>query len=144
MTKTMSNKFPGNCNECHDTKWCDSFYGGLGCYYKDAICRQIVKDYKENEEKKMEAKEDVVKNPSHYKHGEFETIDEMIIIFGPQRTYDYCIVNAWKYRARAMYKENAEQDMKKSDEYLSLAKQIVDKNPQHFYGAPINLIKTKE
>lgn len=83
---------------------------------------------------------DVVKEPQHYKHGRFETIDEMLIVFGPQRTYDYCVITAWKYRARAAYKENFEQDMKKADEYLSLAKQIQEANKEMFYGS-FNLIK---
>lgn len=74
-------------------------------------------------------KEDVVREPNHYKHGTFETIDEMILVFGPQRVYDYCIITSWKYRARAPYKGNLEQDMEKSNYYLELAKEIMDKNP---------------
>lgn len=77
------------------------------------------------------SKTDVVKEPSHYKHGRFEVIDEMLIAFGPQRTYDFCIMNAWKYRARAPYKGNMEQDMDKANRYLEMAKQIADANPGH-------------
>ena len=33
--------------------------------------------------------QDVVNEPNHYKQGSFETIDEMIIVFGPQKTYDF-------------------------------------------------------
>lgn len=73
--------------------------------------------------------ENVVDNPQHYKHGTFEVIDEMIMVFGPARTYDFCIMNAWKYRSRALYKGNAKQDMDKADRYLQMAKQIADKNP---------------
>lgn len=135
---------PVNCNVCHDREWCDSYYAGLGCNYKDAICRKANENLRKIEEEKMkEIKEDVVKEPSHYKHGLYETIDEMLLVFGPQRTYDYCIIAAWKYRARAAYKENFEQDMKKADEYLLLAKQIAEANLNHFYGGPITLIKEK-
>lgn len=83
--------------------------------------------------------EDVVREPSHYKHGYFEVIDEMLIVFGPQRTYDFCIINAWKYRARAPYKGNMEQDMAKANQYLKLAKQIADSNMG--YLGPTKLIK---
>ena len=69
---------------------------------------------------------DVVKEPGHYKQGTFEVIDEMLIVFGPQKTFDFCIMNAWKYRARAPYKGKMEQDMNKSHRYLEMAKQIAD------------------
>lgn len=85
------------------------------------------------------AEADVVREPSHYKQGTFEVIDEMLIVFGPQRTFDFCIMNSWKYRARAPYKEKMEQDMEKSHRYLEMAKQIADKNK---YDMPqIHLIK---
>lgn len=74
--------------------------------------------------------ENVVDNPQHYKHGTFEVIDEMIMVFGPARTYDFCIMNAWKYRSRAPYKDNMEQDMDKADRYLQMAYQIMENNPE--------------
>lgn len=72
---------------------------------------------------------DVVREPAHYKQGTFEVIDEMLLAFGPQKVYDFCIVNAWKYRSRAPYKGNTEQDMDKADRYMQMAKQIMDANP---------------
>lgn len=45
------------------------------------------------------------------------------------------------YRARAPFKGNPEQDMRKADEYLELAKRIADTNPT---VSPITLIKEKE
>lgn len=84
-------------------------------------------------------KNDMVNNPVHYKMGTFEVIDEMILVFGPARTYDFCIINAWKYRSRALYKGNMEQDMAKADRYLQMAKQIADKNPNAL--CRFNLIK---
>lgn len=119
-----NNIFPSNCDECEILQTCESYYCGPGCIYDE--CAEA-------------PKEDVVKEPSHYKHGRFETIDEMLIVFGPQKTYDYCIIAAWKYRARAPFKGNHEQDMRKADEYLELAKQISDANPQ--VVLPIILIK---
>lgn len=79
--------------------------------------------------------EDPVKQPSHYKHGKYEVIDEMLLAFGPQRTYDFCIMNAWKYRSRAPYKGNCEQDMAKADQYMSMAKEIADSNPAAMYSS---------
>lgn len=77
-------------------------------------------------------KHDSVKEPEHYQHGMFEVIDEMIIAFGHQRTIDFCIMNAWKYRSRAPYKGKFEEDMAKADRYMEYAyriKQLVeDKN----------------
>lgn len=82
---------------------------------------------------------DLVNNPEHYRVGTFEVIDEMIIAFGPRMTYDFCILNAWKYRARAPYKGKQEEDMQKSDRYMEMAKQIMDNNPEAFMK--IKLIK---
>ena len=87
---------------------------------------------------------DVVKQPPHYKHGTFEVIDEMLIVFGPQKTFDFCIMNAWKYRARAPFKENMDQDMNKANRYLEMAKQIADAYSGDGYNFPmpaIHLIK---
>lgn len=80
------------------------------------------------EGKMVEVQQDVVNEPEHYRHGTFEVIDEMLLVFGPQKTYDFCILNAWKYRSRAPYKGNIEQDMEKADRYMQMAKQIMDNN----------------
>lgn len=65
--------------------------------------------------------EDVVNEPGHYKHGSFEVIDEMVIVFGIDATIQFCRMNAWKYRARAPFKGNMEQDMAKANCYLEMA-----------------------
>lgn len=67
---------------------------------------------------------DVVNEPSHYKHGSFETIDEMIIVFGVENTITFCKMNAWKYRARAPYKGKFEEDMKKANRCLEMAREL--------------------
>lgn len=84
---------------------------------------------------------DAVENPEHYQNGIFETIDEMIIVFGPVKTYDFCILNAWKYRARALYKGHQEEDLMKSDQYLKMAKEIRDRNVD-FFHMDIKLIRS--
>lgn len=65
-----------------------------------------------------------VSNPEHYQHGLFETIDEMVIIFGVKATRDYCRINAWKYRARAPFKGQFETDMRKADWYMKKAREL--------------------
>ena len=77
----------------------------------------------ENEESKVE-----VENPSHYQNGFYETIDEMLIVFGAEATFNYCVLNAWKYRARANYKGNKEADLEKANTYLKFAHKIVEEN----------------
>ncbi len=120
---------PKSCDECYDELWCDDFYGVLVCKYEISRKKEMLKE------------KDDVKEPSHYKQGRFETIDEMIIVFGPQKTRDFCIMNAWKYRSRAPYKENQEKDMRKSDEYLEIAREIENKNEHLFFGGATKLIK---
>lgn len=68
--------------------------------------------------------------PSHYRQGTFEVIDEMLMVFGPQKTYDFCILNAWKYRSRAPYKNNMEQDMQKANRYMQMAAEIMHLHPE--------------
>ena len=67
---------------------------------------------------------DPVNHPSHYTQNKFESIDEMMIPFGPEAVYHFCICNTWKYKNRAPYKGNFEEDMKKADWYLTKAKRI--------------------
>ena len=71
---------------------------------------------------------DPVNHPSHYTQNKFESIDEMMIAFGPETVYHFCICNAWKYKNRAPYKGNFEEDMKKADWYLTKAKEIKEGN----------------
>lgn len=75
----------------------------------------------DNNANKNEVVEDVVREPQHYRHGTFEVIDEMIIVFGVEATMQFCRMNAWKYRARAPYKGKMEQDMDKANRYLEMA-----------------------
>ena len=68
-----------------------------------------------------------VNHPSHYNNGGMETIDEMLLLFGRQETMAFCKLNAWKYRARALYK-NGEEDMQKADWYLQKYKELEEKS----------------
>lgn len=75
---------------------------------------------------------DNVNHPQHYEHGGMECIDEMLLIFGKDATMDFCALNAWKYRKRAMYKGTPEEDMKKSDAYLRCYKSLKEKGIAEF------------
>lgn len=59
-------------------------------------------------------------NPDHYKAGKLQTIEQMIIVFGPNKVASFCEVNAFKYHARAGLKGDAVLDHKKADWYMRL------------------------
>lgn len=61
-----------------------------------------------------------VHHPVHYNMHKHECIKEMIAVFGIDATMTFCKLNAWKYRYRAPYKDDAEKDLKKADEYLDI------------------------
>lgn len=65
-------------------------------------------------------KNDNINHPVHYTNREHECIDEMAAIFGVNDTIAFCKLNAWKYRYRAGTKGNYEEDMAKSDRYISM------------------------
>lgn len=67
---------------------------------------------------------DTINHPSHYTCRQLECINEMIVIFGIRDTIAFCKLNAWKYRYRAGQKGNYEEDMKKSDWYISKAVEL--------------------
>ena len=74
---------------------------------------------------------DPVSKPSHYcEGGNMECIDEMELVFGPKYVMAFCLLNAWKYRRRAMYK-NGQQDMDKAAWYLDKYKELKEKTDEH-------------
>lgn len=86
-------------------------------------------------EEKNKASE-TVNHPSHYnRDGAMECIDEMVYMFGYKATIDFCRCNAWKYRYRAGMKDNAEDDLKKSDWYIKKADELLKK------ALPVKTIK---
>ena len=67
---------------------------------------------------------DPVNRPKHYnRDGAMESIDEMVLVFGPEAVMHFCLCNAWKYRYRATAK-NGEEDLKKSDWYMRKYKEL--------------------
>lgn len=68
---------------------------------------------------KYEPVSDPVNHPSHYcQDGGMECIDEMVEVFGVEAVRNFCLLNVWKYRKRAVFK-NGEEDMKKADWYMN-------------------------
>ena len=41
----------------------------------------------------------------------------MLTVFGREAVKHFCLLNVWKYRKRALYK-NGEEDLKKADWYM--------------------------
>lgn len=67
---------------------------------------------------------DPVNHPSHYcQEGGMECIDEMIAVFGKQAVMNFCLLNVWKYRKRAVFK-NGIEDLKKADWYMKKWKEL--------------------
>lgn len=69
---------------------------------------------------------DMVNHPPHYTNGGMEAIDEMIIVFGVKAVMDFCLCNVWKYRKRALHK-NQQEDLDKADWYMAKYKELENK-----------------
>lgn len=64
---------------------------------------------------------DMVNHPTHYEgHSSIECIDNMCLIFGATATYNYCLINAYKYMSRYKFK-NGMEDLQKARWYLDHA-----------------------
>lgn len=89
-------------------------------YVKHMYDKPVNKDDDNNNDKV-----DMVNEPPHYEHG-MECIDEMILVFGKEAVMNFCLLNCWKYRYRAPYKGDIEENMKKSRWYLNKYKELKD------------------
>lgn len=117
----------GGCDECpsdygflEDPEWCSA-------------CEEFCTNCWNREIPGTEPtpKEDVVNHPNHYTNGGMECIDEMLLIFGVEATMNFCLLNAWKYRRRALDK-NGEEDIQKSHWYIAKyksLKEMLKENP---------------
>lgn len=64
---------------------------------------------------------ETVNHPKHYNdHSSIECIDNMCLIFGATATYNYCLINAYKYMSRYKFK-NGMEDLQKARWYLDHA-----------------------
>jgi hypothetical protein len=89
--------------------------------FKDS--EQTEEATEETNEVTTEVTNDPVNRPHHYTQGGMECIDEMMLIFGKEAVKHFCLLNAWKYRARAMYK-NGQEDMDKANWYIAKYKEL--------------------
>lgn len=87
-------------------------------------------EYKMNGESIPEHREESpVNHPRHYnREGAIECIDEMELVFGPEATANFCLLNCWKYRYRAGLKNDGFQDLEKSDWYMNKYKELKEEN----------------
>lgn len=86
--------------------------------------------------------ESVVDDPNHYRAGTFEVIDEMVLAFGIDATINFCVLNAWKYRARAPYKGKLVQDLEKADRYMQYAHDLMLKKAKQGGMSALPLLKS--
>lgn len=86
--------------------------------------------------------ESVVDDPNHYCAGTFEVIDEMVLAFGIDATINFCVLNAWKYRARAPYKGKLVQDLEKADRYMQYAHDLMLKRAKQVGMPALPLLKS--
>lgn len=117
----VNENFLGGCCGCPENYgW--SSYNYPSCEGgREEICRKCWdQEYIPPEEKSDEN----VDHPQHYGHGQFETIEEMRIMFGDEAVRSFCILNAYKYKARAQYKGNAKEDLRKANWYLNYVKNM--------------------
>jgi hypothetical protein len=65
-------------------------------------------------------------NPSHYKTGQFETIEMMIAIWGIEASINFCEMSAFKYRQRLGLKpeQPVERDLAKAKWYEEKAQEL--------------------
>lgn len=50
-------KVPISCERCNEKEWCDSLFGGEGCFYKENVTKELLENTKQNEgEEKMKVK----------------------------------------------------------------------------------------
>lgn len=115
----LDDNFYGGCENC------STDYGYLDdpswCACNDRTCRDCWD--REIPGTEPTPQEDVVNHPNHYTNGGMECIDEMILIFGIKATMAFCLLNAWKYRRRAPFK-NGEEDIQKSHWYIAKYKEL--------------------
>ena len=59
----------------------------------------------------------------------------MELVFGPEATANFCLLNCWKYRYRAGLKNNGYEDLEKSDWYMRKYKELKEKIEKNTHGS---------
>ena len=122
MSDAIENYCCGDCNECRLFNFVTREDVTTNCYSYDPMDAKsedvIVENYKflfGEPASEPVPENDSVNHPSHYcQEGSVECIDEMVAVFGRETVMHFCLLNVWKYRKRAVFK-NGEEDLKKSD-----------------------------
>ena len=115
------------CEDCEDCDRCKFEYEkGFWCNTYNSTNvpdEEVIKSY---DMLSKEGYADAVHHPNHYnREGAMECIKEMELVFGKEAVKHFCLCNAWKYRYRSSAK-NGEEDMRKSDEYMRIYKELCD------------------
>ena len=124
----MRKRIEGYCNAQDDCYKCPQ-KGNEYCsgFTKERADESIVRKWYKLFFGDDEPENDVINHPRHYcREGAMESIDEMLLLFGAEAVKGFCVCNAWKYRYRAADK-NGEEDMRKSDWYISKYKELCEK-----------------
>lgn len=69
---------------------------------------------------------DPVNSPSHYMHGDIETIEIIRAMLTPEEYRGYLKGNILKYRERAPYKGKTDEDYAKAKRYYDWLREVVD------------------
>ena len=69
---------------------------------------------------------DPVNSPSHYQHGDIETIEIIRAMLTPEEYRGYLKGNILKYRERAPYKGKTDEDYAKAKRYYDWLREVVD------------------
>ena len=79
---------------------------------------------------------DMISKPKYYnRENAIECIDEMELVFGPEATAHFCLLNCWKYRYRSGLKNNGYEDLEKSDWYMRKYKELKEKIEKNTHGS---------
>lgn len=116
MSETIENYCCGDCNECRLLNFVTRGDVTTNCYSYiagDAESEAVVAENYEflfgKSESEPVPENDSVNHPSHYcQEGSMECIDEMIVVFGKGAVMNFCLLNVWKYRKRAVFKNGEE------------------------------------
>lgn len=139
MNKQLSNCEKNKncvCNDCSDTKYdnlpLEDLENTCGLNSEDVCIKYNKVDNLDGQKEHPCNKEkpyEYVNHPSHYNNYSVEVIDMMLCIYGPQKTFDFCEMNAYKYRMRMGTKPGIDinQDLEKERWYLKKAKEIKEK-----------------
>lgn len=79
-------------------------------------------------QKLLTESKEMVNHPDHYKGANgLECIDVMEQLYGPEMTFSFCVLNAFKYQWRFNNKGSAKEDLKKASWYNNKAVELLEK-----------------